>query len=36
LEEAIVALAEMLDIRAEVDIGCEGYVIESQVEKGRG
>ncbi|CAG8564329.1 6930_t:CDS:10 [Paraglomus brasilianum] len=36
LEEAIVTLAEMLDIRAEVDIGCEGYVIESQVERGRG
>ncbi|ORZ28507.1 hypothetical protein BCR41DRAFT_376450 [Lobosporangium transversale] len=36
LEEAILTLAEVLDLRAEVDIRGEGHVIESQIEKGRG
>ncbi|KAG0254988.1 hypothetical protein BG011_005407 [Mortierella polycephala] len=36
LEEAILTLAEVLDLRAEVKIRGEGHVIESQVEKGRG
>ncbi|KAG0369494.1 hypothetical protein BGZ54_009781 [Gamsiella multidivaricata] len=36
LEEAILTLAEVLDLRAEVDMGGEGHVIESQIEKGRG
>ncbi|RIA84033.1 hypothetical protein C1645_785046 [Glomus cerebriforme] len=36
LEEAIVTLAELSDLRAEVDIEAEGAVIESQVEKGKG
>ncbi|KAJ1680154.1 translation initiation factor IF-2 [Spiromyces aspiralis] len=36
LKENILALAEVLDIRAERDIPAEGTIIESQVEKGRG
>jgi translation initiation factor IF-2 len=36
LEEAIIALAELSDFRAEVDIEAEGTVIESQMEKGKG
>ncbi|KAG0246025.1 hypothetical protein BGX31_004904 [Mortierella sp. GBA43] len=36
LEEAILTLAEVLDLRAEVDMKGEGHVIESQIEKGRG
>ncbi|CAG8440370.1 5071_t:CDS:10 [Ambispora leptoticha] len=36
LEDAIIVLAELMDLRAEVDIGAEGVVIESQIEKGRG
>lgn len=36
LENAIVSLAEILDIRAEVEGTPEGWVIESQVKKGRG
>ncbi|KAG0018116.1 hypothetical protein BGZ80_007535 [Entomortierella chlamydospora] len=36
LEEAILTLAEVLDLRAEVDLRGEGHVIESQIEKGRG
>ncbi|KAF8986021.1 hypothetical protein BGZ46_010438 [Entomortierella lignicola] len=36
LEEAILTLAEVLDLRAEVDMRGEGHVIESQIEKGRG
>ncbi|KAG0343598.1 hypothetical protein BG004_005146 [Podila humilis] len=36
LEEAILTLAEVLDLRAEVKIKGEGHVIESQMEKGRG
>ncbi|KAF9946744.1 hypothetical protein BGZ72_011166 [Mortierella alpina] len=36
LEEAILTLAEVLDVRAEVDMKGEGHVIESQIEKGRG
>ncbi|KAF9418658.1 hypothetical protein BGZ94_009630 [Podila epigama] len=36
LEEAILTLAEVLDLRAEVNMKGEGHVIESQIEKGRG
>ncbi|KAF9972253.1 hypothetical protein BGZ73_004657 [Actinomortierella ambigua] len=36
LEEAILTLSEVLDLRAEVDIRGEGHIIESQMEKGRG
>ncbi|KAL1921616.1 uncharacterized protein VTP21DRAFT_11332 [Calcarisporiella thermophila] len=36
LEEAIVTLAELLELRAEADGASEGVVIESQQEKGRG
>ncbi|KAF9194102.1 hypothetical protein BGZ51_001081 [Haplosporangium sp. Z 767] len=36
LEEAILTLAEVLDLRADAKIRGEGHVIESQVEKGRG
>ncbi|KAG0058886.1 hypothetical protein BGZ89_000895 [Linnemannia elongata] len=36
LEEAILTLAEVLDLRAEVDMKGEGHIIESQIEKGRG
>ncbi|KAF9989997.1 hypothetical protein BGZ75_003985 [Mortierella antarctica] len=36
LEEAILTLAEVLDVRAEVDMKGEGHIIESQIEKGRG
>ncbi|KAJ2609039.1 translation initiation factor IF-2 [Coemansia sp. RSA 1365] len=36
LAENIATLAEVLDLRAEVDIPAEASVIESQVEKGRG
>ncbi|CAG8497952.1 296_t:CDS:10 [Ambispora gerdemannii] len=36
LEDAVIVLAELMDLRAEVDIGAEGVVIESQIEKGRG
>ncbi|GJJ74280.1 translation initiation factor IF-2 [Entomortierella parvispora] len=36
LEEAILTLAEVLDLRAETSIRGEGHIIESQVEKGRG
>lgn len=36
LEEAIITLAELSDLRAEVDIEAEGAVIESQMEKGKG
>jgi translation initiation factor IF-2 len=36
LEEAIITLAELSDFRAEVDIGAEGVVIDSQMEKGKG
>ncbi|KAG0048905.1 hypothetical protein BGZ83_006199 [Gryganskiella cystojenkinii] len=36
LEEAILTLAEVLDLRAENKIRGEGHIIESQVEKGRG
>jgi len=36
LEEAILTLAEVLDLRAETKIHGEGHIIESQVEKGRG
>ncbi|KAI8598536.1 hypothetical protein EDD21DRAFT_356277 [Dissophora ornata] len=36
LEEAILTLAEVLDLRAEVNMQGEGHVIESQIEKGRG
>ncbi|KAJ2608475.1 translation initiation factor IF-2, partial [Coemansia sp. RSA 1804] len=36
LAETIVTLAEVLDLRAEVDIPAHATVIESQVEKGRG
>ncbi|KAF9919535.1 hypothetical protein FBU30_010907 [Linnemannia zychae] len=36
LEEAILTLSEVLDLRAEVDIPGEGHIIESQIEKGRG
>ncbi|KAI1301027.1 hypothetical protein EDD11_005863 [Mortierella claussenii] len=36
LEEAILTLAEVLDLRAEVAMRGEGHIIESQIEKGRG
>ncbi|KAJ2448471.1 translation initiation factor IF-2, partial [Coemansia sp. RSA 2336] len=36
LSENITTLAEVLDLRAEVDIPVQATVIESQVEKGRG
>jgi translation initiation factor IF-2 len=36
LEEAIVALSEMLDIRCPKDAPAEGWVIESQVKRGMG
>ncbi|KAG0211316.1 hypothetical protein BGX28_008139 [Mortierella sp. GBA30] len=36
LEEAILTLAEVLDLRAEVKMKGEGHIIESQIEKGRG
>lgn len=36
LEEAILTLAEVLDLRAEVNMKGEGHIIESQIEKGRG
>ncbi|KAJ2050076.1 translation initiation factor IF-2 [Coemansia sp. S2] len=36
LSESIVTLAEILDLRAEVDIPAQGTVIESQIERGRG
>ncbi|KAG0289909.1 hypothetical protein BGZ96_006626 [Linnemannia gamsii] len=36
LEEAILTLAEVLDLRAEVEMKGEGHIIESQIEKGRG
>ncbi|KAJ1661877.1 translation initiation factor IF-2 [Coemansia sp. RSA 1646] len=36
LAESIVTLAEVLDLRAEVDIPAHATVIESQLEKGRG
>ncbi|KAF9134956.1 hypothetical protein BGW39_005253 [Mortierella sp. 14UC] len=36
LEEAILTLSEVLDLRAEVDMKGEGHIIESQIEKGRG
>ncbi|KAI8321453.1 initiation factor 2 [Martensiomyces pterosporus] len=36
LAENIATLAEVLDLRAEVDIPAEASVIESQIEKGRG
>ncbi|KAF8950968.1 hypothetical protein BGZ52_000963, partial [Haplosporangium bisporale] len=36
LEEAILTLAEVLDLRAEVQMNGEGHIIESQIEKGRG
>ena len=36
LEETIVTLSEVLELKAERDIGAEGVVIESQIEKGRG
>ncbi|KAJ2476433.1 translation initiation factor IF-2, partial [Coemansia sp. RSA 2320] len=36
LSESIVTLAEVLDLRAEVDIPAQGTVIESQIERGRG
>ncbi|KAJ2315630.1 translation initiation factor IF-2 [Coemansia sp. RSA 2704] len=36
LSESIVTLAEVLDLRAEVDIPAHATIIESQVEKGRG
>ncbi|KAJ2811531.1 translation initiation factor IF-2 [Coemansia furcata] len=36
LSESIVTLAEILDLRAEVDIPAHGTVIESQIERGRG
>ncbi|KAG0336458.1 hypothetical protein BG000_006562 [Podila horticola] len=36
LEEAILTLAEVLDLRAEVQMKGEGHIIESQIEKGRG
>ncbi|KAJ2618734.1 translation initiation factor IF-2, partial [Coemansia sp. RSA 1358] len=36
LSENIVTLAEVLDLRAEVDIPVQATVIESQLEKGRG
>ncbi|KAI8069321.1 translation initiation factor IF-2 [Gongronella butleri] len=37
LEETIVTLSEIMELRAEQDdLGAEGVVVESQVEKGRG
>ncbi|KAK9459292.1 uncharacterized protein V1516DRAFT_679511 [Lipomyces oligophaga] len=36
LEEAIITLAEMLDIRAEYEDPCEGWIVESELKKGRG
>ncbi|KAG9293359.1 hypothetical protein G9A89_007605 [Geosiphon pyriformis] len=36
LEESIIVLAEIMDLRAEIDIPSEGVVIESQIERGRG
>ncbi|KAJ1921720.1 translation initiation factor IF-2 [Mycoemilia scoparia] len=36
LKESIMVLAEVLDLRAELDIPAEATVIESQIEKGRG
>ncbi|KAF9578907.1 hypothetical protein BGW38_005074, partial [Lunasporangiospora selenospora] len=36
LEEAILTLSEVLDLRAEVNIKGEGHVIESLIERGRG
>ncbi|KAI8379190.1 uncharacterized protein BYT42DRAFT_567894 [Radiomyces spectabilis] len=36
LEETISTLSEVLELRAERDIGAEGVIIESQIEKGRG
>ncbi|KAI9257583.1 translation initiation factor IF-2 [Helicostylum pulchrum] len=36
LEETIVTLSEILELKAEKECGAEGVVIESQIEKGRG
>ncbi|KAG2236876.1 translation initiation factor IF-2 [Thamnidium elegans] len=36
LEETIVTLSEILELKAEKESGAEGVVIESQIEKGRG
>jgi translation initiation factor IF-2 len=36
LEETIVTLSEILELKAEKNNGAEGVVIESQIEKGRG
>lgn len=36
LEETIVTLSEILELKAERACGAEGVVIESQIEKGRG
>ncbi|CAO3606821.1 unnamed protein product [Mucor hiemalis] len=36
LEETIVTLSEILELKAERKFGAEGVVIESQIEKGRG
>ncbi|GAA5816569.1 hypothetical protein MFLAVUS_010099 [Mucor flavus] len=36
LEETIVTLSEILELKAEKACGAEGVVIESQIEKGRG
>ncbi|KAI8880485.1 translation initiation factor IF-2 [Backusella circina FSU 941] len=36
LEETIVTLSEILELKAEKSNGAEGVVIESQIEKGRG
>lgn len=36
LEEAILTLSEVLDFRSPVDGRCEGWVVESELAKGRG
>ncbi|KAK9319999.1 hypothetical protein V1517DRAFT_330782 [Lipomyces orientalis] len=36
LEEAVIALSEMLDLRAEPTGNAEGWIIESELKKGRG
>jgi len=36
LEETVVTLAEVLDIRADTGGLVEGFIVESKMEKGRG
>lgn len=36
LMETVATMAEVAELRAEVDAKAEGYILEAQVDKGRG